>query len=302
MRSVLLAAAAALAAAPASSARPLSRRALAGAVPAALLPALGAPCDVARAEDAPSSLSQRLKLRSAAALKKPVFNLPPGPTAYPARFEGVWDVVSDFIGYELPSAKLSRSQVLNDLDIPGFQKASVAYFSDVGITGVKHRVSFSRARASGPVLEDRSANLRSSIDAHLGYEAVDEVLYDGNASSGGNPNRASVIFRRGKTRNAERIELFANSREAEELPGAFFCSEYLRQTTFSASQQPGVARQVVGDYQHFYSYALPDGDEGRMRCNVLTACYLNPTDALFFSEPNLPVIVYGHTQSYVRVA
>ena len=97
--------------------------------------------------------------------------------------------------------------------------------------------------------EDRSANLKSTVDAHLGgYGAVEKV----NLASSGNPNRISIDFVKNRTRNAKRIELFCNARESESVVslGAsgdgnevdiFLHSEYIRQVTFSLSQEFGVA-------------------------------------------------------------
>ena len=90
------------------------------------------------------------------------------------------------------------------------------------------------------------------------------------------PNRCSVVFKEAATRNAERIELFTNSREGEEVLAVFdtaydaryllklllislsaqvngeggqrlfLTSEYIRQVTFSPGPLggSGVPRQV----------------------------------------------------------
>jgi len=273
----------------------LSRRTVSVAAPALATALLG--LRPVAADEGEGGLAARLRARDAALLGKPIFNLPPRAQAFPAWLEGEWAAVTSFAGFELPSAKLAKNEVLGDLDVPGFQKASIAPFADVGSSNIAHRQRFARAAPGGPVLEDKVFNLGGAIDAHLGYAAVEEVvLPDGP----GNPNRVSVVFKRGKTRNAERIELFYNARQSDASAGGgdggaperFFCSEYARQLTFSASATPGVARQVAGDFQVFSTYTRRG--EGQVRCNTLTAAYLQPQDALYFKEPTLPVIVYSH--------
>ena len=93
--------------------------------------------------------------------------------------------------------------------------------------------------AGGVVREDRAANLAAAIDGGLGYAAIERVEYKPDAMIpnpfGVNPNRLSVVFRPDRTRNAARIELFANAREADSPSDSLFVtSEYLRQVTFSA--------------------------------------------------------------------
>lgn len=140
--------------------------------------------------------------------------------------------------------------------------------------------------------EDRQYNLAQTIDAHLGYDAVEDVVYDSSR-----PNRISVVFRKSRTRNAERVELFCNARESETVTRedgvvVFLCSEYMRQVTFSLSQEFGVARQVVGNYAHFWTWR--DLGQGDVSGNLLTAVYLDPQDGLFFDEPSKPVAIYSH--------
>ena len=97
----------------------------------------------------------------------------------------------------------------------------------------------------------------------------------------------------------------------------FVCSEYIRQVTFSLSQEFGVARQVIGNYAHFWTWregivgtgAAGDGDAlgatkdaNTMTGNVLTTVYLDPQDPLFFQEPSKPVAVYSHQITATRTA
>jgi hypothetical protein len=70
-------------------------------------------------------------------------------------------------------------------------------------------------------------------------------------------------------------------------------SEYTRQVTFGLSQEFGIARQVVGNYAHFWTWReQPGGD--LLAGNLLIAVYLDPQDALFFNEPSKPVAVFSH--------
>ena len=68
--------------------------------------------------------------------------------------------------------------------------------------------------------------------------------------------RCSVKFVDGATRNAEQIELFYNARQSDQSEdgNVFVCSDYLRQVTYSLSTTMGVARQEVGEYQHFWMF------------------------------------------------
>lgn len=95
------------------------------------------------------------------------------------------------------------------------------------------RESTSALGGKGRVLEDRPFNYKAAIDGSLGYNAVQSVLYSPKDLTKG-PNRVSLVFAQGKTPNAERIELFANSRESESpRDDLFICSEYLRQVRAS---------------------------------------------------------------------
>lgn len=238
-------------------------------------------------------LAARLAKRDPKELRNRVFNLPPRATLYPEWLCGDWQVDARFNGYLFPSRKISRERLMADGQVPGFQKCSIAAISDVGSDA-----SY-RWKVENNGWEDRQANLAAMINAYLGYKAVYEVLYDARA----NPNRLSIDFVDYRTINAERIELFCNARESDtvEQDGqpVFVCSEYLRQVTFGTGSTPGVPRQVVTNYAHFWTWKRID--DQRITGNVLTAGYLDPSDALYFDEPTLPVTIFSHTLSGVRV-
>ena len=111
-----------------------------------------------------------------------------------------------------------------------------------------------------------------------------------------------------RTRNAERIELFTNSRESQaiELGGGasasptpgFLTAEGIRQVTYSLSQQFGVARQVVTDYGYYWTHRLDDPNT--IRSNLLTCAYLEPQDSLFFKAIDMPVAIYSHDVVFRR--
>jgi hypothetical protein len=115
-----------------------------------------------------------------------------------------------------------------------------------------------------------------------------------------------TIRMRAGGRNGERIEMFVNKRRSESLSGGdvFLCSEQVRQVTLGGPtlQEPGVARMVVGEYQHFFTYRRGLGGEGGgddegnyFRANVLTAVYVDTQqDSDLFTDVNRPVIVYSH--------
>lgn len=231
-------------------------------------------------------LATRVASRDPAALSNSLFNIPPREQVYPAFMVGKWNVKMNFSGYNFPSKTIDRSELLKDNSIPGFQRCSIAMISDIGREGgAQFDLTIDEQGRA-----DKAASIKSSIDSHLGYDACRELVYDPRS----NPNRMGIAFREGLTRNAERIELFYNGRESELSGDTFVCAEYLRQVTFSLSTQFGVARQVVTNYAHFWTWKdLGDGS-GEMLGNVLTAAYIDPQDALFFKETVRPVVVYSH--------
>lgn len=239
-----------------------------------------------------SGLAAKLSKRDASALKNSVFNIPPSTQTYPTFMRGQWDVSLRFAGYLFPSQTISKEKITSNISVPGFQKCSIASIADVGRDLTTYRMDIDEKTGH----EDRIETLRSSVGAHLGFDAVDSVLYDPLS----NPNRLSINFVKNRTRNAERIELFCNARESELVPNPndsklsiFVASEYIRQVTFSLSQEFGVARQVNGNYAHFWTWREQEGGK-TMTGNVLTACYLDPQDSMFFQEPSKPVAVYSH--------
>lgn len=245
-------------------------------------------------------LAAKLSKRDATALKNSVFNIPPSAQVYPPFMRGEWDVTLKFAGYLFPSKTISKQDIVQNVNIPGFQKCSISSIADVGRESTTYRIKID---PNG--LEDRAVTLPSSISAHLGgYKAVENVIYDPSS----NPNRISIEFVKNRTRNAERIELFCNARESELVKNPnndaleiFVCSEYARQVTFSLSQEFGVARQVVGNYGQFFTWKQTE-DPSLLTGNILTACYLDPQDAMFFQEPSKPVAVYSHQLTARKVA
>lgn len=245
-------------------------------------------------------LTAKLAARNAALLTKPQGMAAPTELAYPAWLEGEWRASLSFAGYELPAKDvIPREALFAEGNVPGFQKCSLALLPDVGKEGVTFPMRWSKDK-DGVVREDRVANLRAAIRGGLGYDAIEqiEVVPDAMIPNpfGVNPNRLKLVFARGLTNNAERIELFTNSREAEQpTPDLFVSSEALRQITVSASTKAGVARQVSGEYAHFFTYRRIS--ENEVRGNILTAAY---ADALtlerFFVKVggSRPLIIFSH--------
>ena len=195
-------------------------------------------------------------------------------------------------GFIFPSTTIPKEKLVQNVDIPGFQKLSIAMVGDIGKETTNYTMSINK-------LEDRKMTLQSSIDSHLGYEAIRQVIYEVKE----NPNRISIDFIPQRTRNANRIELFFNGRESElvSVPSqsdgvtrdVFVCSEYIRQVTFGLSQEFGVARQVVGNYAHYWTWRETE-NKNIVTGNLLTAGYLDAQDPMFFQEPSKPVVVYSH--------
>ncbi|EKX35316.1 hypothetical protein GUITHDRAFT_118549 [Guillardia theta CCMP2712] len=219
----------------------------------------------ARQSDA-SDLYKRLEKRDPEALSKPlmpsIVAIPVAEQVYPDWLEGTWDVSCKFSGYLLPVKQLSKEQIMRDVEIPGFQKLSIALLPDVG-SSASFQKSF-RRRADGKVVEDRQAGFTSLINSYVGSSAVKSVTCTND--------RDSIELIPGKTRNAERIELFSSSRDSEAVGDIFVCSDYVRQVTYGLSKQFGVARQVVGEYQHFWTFKKKTDYE--LTANLLTAAYL----------------------------
>lgn len=194
-----------------------------------------------------ATLAERLGSRDARQLAKPFFSVAPAEAAYPEWLDGEWRASLTFDGYELPVKDLvPREALFAEGTVPGFQKCSLAFLPDVG-KGVAFPMRWARD-AGGKVREDRSANLRAAIRGGLGYDAIERIEYKDDPMIpnpfGVNPNRLKLVFASGLTTNAERIELFVNSREAEQPSSdLFLTSEYVRQVTFSATST-NVARQV----------------------------------------------------------
>ena len=96
-----------------------ARREAASTAAAALLAA-------AAASPAAAGLADRLAARDPLQLKKPIFNVRPGETVYPAWLAGSWRVSSSFRGFQFPDAGIKKEDVMAEPTIPGFQKCSIA--------------------------------------------------------------------------------------------------------------------------------------------------------------------------------
>jgi hypothetical protein len=263
--------------------------------PAAALAALSLPAAPVTSNAAAAGLAAKLSERDPSVLKNSVFNIPPSTQTYPSFLQGNWDITMKYRGFIFPSTNIAKEKLIKNYDIPGFQKLSIAMVGDVGREETKYKLNID----DSSMIEDRKLTMKTSIDGHLGYDAVREVIYDAKE----NPNRISIDFIPQRTRNANRIELFCNARESElvSVPSKsdgvprniFVCSEYIRQVTFGLSQEFGVARQVVGNYAHFYTWRETDNKD-IVTGNLLTAAYLDAQDPMFFEEPSKPVVVYSH--------
>lgn len=246
-------------------------------------------------------LGERLSKKDPSLLSNKIFNIPPSAQIYPTWLRGDWDVTSSFRGYLFPSSTIPKQNLIQNFVVPGFQKCSIAATADVG----KESVEYVWRVDPQTGMEDRVSNFRHSINAYLGYRAVDTVIY--NAKS--NPNRLSIDFVDYKTVNAERVELFCNARESETYINAndrpvFVCSEYVRQVTFGTGAQVGIPRQVGTNYAHFWTFqgaspaassaSTSDEPAEEWTGNLLTAGYLDPQDSMYFQEPTRPVVVFSH--------
>lgn len=241
-----------------------------------------------------NGLAEKLLKRDTSVLTNSVFNLPPPAQIYPPFMRGSWDVNLKYSGYLFPSQRISRERLTADVEVPGFQKCSIAALCDVG----KESVSYTMVIDPQTGLEERQTTLATSMNAHLDQpNAVRDILYNPKT----NPNRVSIVFEEFRVTNAERIEIFCNGRESELIQREnviFVCSEYIRQVTFGTGSQ-GVPRQIGTNYAHFWTWKQGSSADS-ISGNLLTAGYLDPQDALFFEEPSKPVAVYSHLITATR--
>ena len=296
------------------------RRALALAAGLALL-------DPSPALASSALLSERLERKD---LSKPVFNKArPGPQRYPDWLEGTWRCTATFAGFEFPSKTMSKSALIKEPTIPGFQKLSLVYVPDVGTSDVSYDVRFAKFEGIEGVLEDRAFNLKSIINAYLGKDAVEAVEYEPTRDA----NRTTVNIRPGASPNAERIELFCNARESETRASdrTFFAAEASRQVTLGYGKDFGTARVVNTDYQHVWTFTptaverSSNGDSltdavSEARVTLSTAGYVQANDALRFTAapsatggapmPSLggaagaafePAVLYSHVMTLRRL-
>ena len=296
------------------------RRALALAAGLALL-------DPSPALASSALLSERLERKD---LSKPVFNKArPGPQRYPEWLEGTWRCTATFAGFEFPSKTMSKSALIKEPTIPGFQKLSLVYVPDVGTSDVSYDVRFAKFEGIEGVLEDRAFNLKSIVNAYLGKDAVESVEYEPTRDA----NRTTVNIRPGASPNAERIELFCTARESETRASdrTFFASEASRQVTLGYGKDFGTARVVNTDYQHVWTFTptaverSSNGDSltdavSEARVTLSTAGYVQANDALrFTAAPNAtggapmpslggaglaafePAVLYSHVMTLRRL-
>jgi len=279
----------------------LSRQALLTAASCANL------CALRAAAGSAPSLKARLDMRDARLLTKPAGMAAPAEAAFPAWLEGDWSAALSFAGYELPAKDLiARDELFAEGRVPGFQKCSIAMLPDIGREGVRFDMRWARD-GGGVVREDRVANMRSAVRGGLGYDAIERVDYKedpnnrfGLGSNAGNPNRLKLVLAPGLTPNAERIELFINSREVEQPSDElYYTAEGVRQVTFSAGQ----TRQLNGEYAHFTSYRRVG--EGQVDAVIVTAVYADPLQLeRFFVRVGQarPLIVFSHGLRLTRAA
>lgn len=243
---------------------------------------------------ASGTLASKLSQRDPAVLVNSMFNIPPQSQVYPDFMRGTWKVRCSYSGFLFPSKRISRERLIGNSQVPGFQKCSIVSLADVGKDSFQYTLSIDPASGA----EDRIESLTTQINSNLGYDAVSAVKYDAKS----NPNRISIDFEEYRTRNAERVELFANGRESEWIPetNTFVCGEYLRQVTFGTGSTVGVPRQVATNYAHFWTWKQNAENPTMITGNLLTAAYLDPQDNLFFDEPSRPVVVYSHVLEGVK--
>ena len=100
----------------------------------------------------PNGLAAKLSKRDASVLKNSVFNIPPSAQVYPKFMQGEWDVSLTFAGYLFPSKTIPKDKLTANVNIPGFQKCSIAAIPDVGRELTTYRMSIQE----GTGLEDRA--------------------------------------------------------------------------------------------------------------------------------------------------
>ncbi len=99
---------------------------------------------------------------------------------FPSWLQGTWWVESTFKGASFPQGNRFIGRTT-----PGLQKGSIiAAMPDVGAGPLSFQLRF--VRSGNKVVADRPFNYRQTVDAFLGYEAVQKVDYEPE----NNPTRA----------------------------------------------------------------------------------------------------------------
>ena len=66
------------------------------------------------------------------------------------------------------------------------------------------------------------------------------------------------------------------------------------QVSLGYSNEFGVARMLVCDYQNAWTFLPPGGDSSVLRGELLTLGYLQPNDPSYFDVATQPVVVFSH--------
>lgn len=266
----------------------------AGSVLASAALLLGPPALVPTTAPAPAAAAHAVDYTL---FKKQLFNTPPGLLQFPPWMEGEWDAAFTFVGADFPSSvppkAIPKDRITADTSLPGFRRLSIAMVPDVGKPHA-FRMRFESKEDEGAqrVEEDRSYNLKEALESEVGKGAVTSIDY--NPSK--NPNRLTINLLPQATANAQKIELFCNSRFAlppaagEEALTSFRYVEDIRQVSIT----PRLAETTtIGDYRHVWEL-YKQGDV-TIRGFLSTVAYSTPQDPIFQLGAFAPLVVYFHT-------
>lgn len=209
----------------------------------------------------------------------------------PAWMEGTWQVRSTFVKAGFPLGPRFVTKTL-----PGITKCSaLAALPDVGASGVEYLQRFVKGgggSGADGVIADRTFNIRSSVNAFLGYESVRRIDFEQR-----DPMRLAVVWatpRRDASEQSEdlrKAELFINNRRMEGMEGGGAAlMERFRQVT------QAVRQGSVGDYMSL-SLIAPQ-PSGQLLVRQRVAAYLEPQDALYFDAQGRAAALYDYQHLY----
>jgi hypothetical protein len=233
---------------------------------------------------------------------KPLFNLPPSVFNYPKYFEGSWKANLTYKD-ALFTSDISRKELLQDVNIAGFRRYSVAFIPDIGSSAnniLFQFISTSKSNSS-VIIEDRQTNVISLFNSFTTQFNTSLDKFEYNAKD--NPNRLSIQFHTPTITG--RAELFTNYRSLTYLDNGIKTIEHFRQSTVRRKEGQQ-ASQIICDFAMEWtfipvSFSSDNTNVTEMygTCNLLA--YLQPQDDLYFVRSNRPVVLFEYATKFQKI-